>query len=152
VRLDGVVVGTTPYLETFLSYGVREVDLRLPGHLRDVQEFELVRPWWQYFPADVIADLFWPAELLDEHQLSVELLPRGTAAGSWAQAQDAYEQFKTVRDFIHARSLYFAGRGPATAPEGPPAPAEDPETSEVEEQPAAAEPQDPSSDGAPDGR
>jgi hypothetical protein len=151
VRLDGVVVGTTPYLETFLSYGVREVDLRLPGHLRDVQEFELVRPWWQYFPADVIADLFWPAELLDEHHLSVELLPRGTASGSWAQAHAAFDQFKTVRDFIHARALYFAGRGPSTALEGPPAPPPDPVAPEAEDQPQAPDPQDSGSDEAQDG-
>lgn len=110
VRLDGHLVGTTPYQETFLSYGVRQVDLRAEDSLRHVQEYTLVRPWWQVFPFGVLADLLWPADLLDEHTLKVELLPRGTAATTWKDAEDAQARFRRVRQQMADRAAAFDGR------------------------------------------
>ena len=43
VILDGRSVGTTPYEETFLSYGVRRLELRLPGYGRHIQLVDLER-------------------------------------------------------------------------------------------------------------
>ena len=119
VWLDGRRAGTTPYREEFISYGVRTVDLRLEGHLRDVREFELERPWWEYFPIDFFADLLCPVALNDEHALRVELLPAGSRSTSWTDAREAYEHFQQLRGYLRAKQLLFSGRGLDESPHEP---------------------------------
>jgi hypothetical protein len=114
VVLDGKVVGTTPYEETFLSYGVRRLELRLPGFQREIQSLDVERPWWQYFPMSLVTDVLWPFRIEDDHHFVVALHPYEALGGreeAEAAALEAYEKLKALR----ASSGGFSGEGPDDA-------------------------------------
>lgn len=92
VILDGQLVGETPYEETFLSYGVRRVELRLEGHRRRVELLDVERPWWQYLPFALFTDVLWPFDILDEHHFAFDLAERGESVATWEDARAAYER------------------------------------------------------------
>jgi len=96
VFLDGVSVGTTPYSQEFGTYSTHQVELRLPEHDRLVAQAQLARPWWQIFPVSLFTDVFWPGEILDEHDFHWELMPLGDG-GTWDQAEQSYERLRELR-------------------------------------------------------
>lgn len=92
VHLDGRAVGTTPYVEEFQSYGVRRLELRLPGHRRLVTDIDVWRPWWQNLPFAIFTDVLWPFEIRDERAFDFVLLPLAPDSSDWDDAQRAYER------------------------------------------------------------
>lgn len=136
VLLDGREVGTTPYSEVFLSYGVRRLELRLGGHSRDVSEVDVERPWWQYFPASFFADLLWPQALEDDHYVAIELTPAGRIGAGFGEAQDAYAEFQALKRYLAARDAAFHGHRPES-PDGPTGAGESDDEAELPADPEA---------------
>lgn len=112
VLLDGRPVGSTPYTEVFLSYGVRRLELRREGYARDVREIDVVRPWWQYFPLSFFSDLLSPVPLEDDHYLAIELIPADRVGGAFGDAQDAFAQLQALKCLLAARDDAFHGHRP----------------------------------------
>ncbi len=114
VLLDGEVVGTTPYEQEFLSYGVRRVELRLPGFQREVQAIDVERPWWQYFPMSLVTDVLVPWHIQDDHHFMLPLQTYQAVNGrdeAAAKAHAAYEQLKAMR----GKDVGFAGEADTEA-------------------------------------
>ena len=104
VILDGKLVGTTPYEEDFYSYGVRSLELRLPGFQRSFSEIDVWRPWWQVFPMSLITDVLWPFMIDDHRTFSVPLVLYQDLSGpdeAQDEAQKAYEKLKAMRAAQH---------------------------------------------------
>jgi hypothetical protein len=118
VLLEGREVGTTPYSEVFLSYGVRRLELRLEGYTRDVTKIDVGRPWWQYFPASFFADLLWPQALVDEHFVAIELIPAGRVGAGFGEAQDAFAEYQALKRYLEGRDAAFHGHRP-DSPDNP---------------------------------
>jgi hypothetical protein len=100
VLLDGRVVGTTPYEEEFYSYGVRSLELRLPGFQRSFTEIDVWRPWWQVFPMSLVTDVLWPFHIQDDREFSVAMAQsQGLGGPEEAEraARAAYEKLKALR-------------------------------------------------------
>ncbi len=101
VILDGQLVGSTPYETDFLSYGVRRVELRMPGFQRSFTELDIWRPWWQVFPMSLLTDVLWPFTIEDERRFHIALEVYedfGGPEGAEAAARAAYEKLKAMRE------------------------------------------------------
>jgi hypothetical protein len=101
VILDGRLVGTTPYEATFLSYGVRSLELRLPGFERQFDELDVWRPWWQVFPISLITDVLWPFTIEDNRTFKIPLTVYEEFGGpeeAERAAREAYEKLKAMRE------------------------------------------------------
>ena len=94
VLLDDKVVGTTPYEAVFIGYGQYHLELEAEGHEPWKGRIDLVQPWWQYLPFDVITDLLVPWEIVDEHRFTFPLRPRTPGGSTWEDAQDAYRRMR----------------------------------------------------------
>ncbi len=100
VWIDGQRKGTTPYEETFVSYGTRFVELEAPGHARFRDVVELEQPWWQVPPIDFVTDLLIPIPMHSDHRFNFVMTPRDPSAGTRDEARAAYERMKDfVSDF-----------------------------------------------------
>jgi hypothetical protein len=97
VFLDGRDVGRTPYQEEFFSYGVRRVELEMPGYARRVELLEVDNPWWQAFPIDIVTDLLLPWTITDDRTFSFRMLAVDPEGSSWEDARAAYER---MREFM----------------------------------------------------
>ena len=80
VNLDGRELGPSPVVVPFTHYGVHRVEFRKPGYEVKTAYIRVAMPWYQYFPLDLFADLFWPATLRDRQVFFFSLEPRGPAA------------------------------------------------------------------------
>jgi hypothetical protein len=96
VTVDGLVVGTTPYVEEFLSYGTRLVELELDGYERRVELVDIDLPWWQIFPLDLVTDLLVPWTIEDHRRFWFPLRPVDPEEGSWADAHAARERMRAL--------------------------------------------------------
>jgi hypothetical protein len=94
VMFDGNFVGTTPYEADFVYYGERRIDLELAGYEWLRSTVNIVQPWWQSFPVDIVTDLIWPGEIHDEQSFAFTLIPRGGESASFEDAQEAYLRLK----------------------------------------------------------
>lgn len=103
VVLDGEHVGFTPYSETFLSYGVRRLELRHPGHVRLVTELDVWRPWWQYFPISMVAELLWPFPVHDQRRFAFELATLSAEPQGRLAAEEVYERLRDFRPYLSPR-------------------------------------------------
>ncbi len=112
VLLDGKVVGTTPYEEEFISYGVRRVVLEHPGRVPLNDTIDVARPWWQAFPIDVFTDLVWPFSIEDERRFEFELAETTGSKATRADAEATYRLMRAVVDELR-------GIAPIT-PQAPP--------------------------------
>jgi len=59
-----------------------------------VELIDVHRPWWQYFPVSLFADLLVPWPIEDERTFSFTLRPPDPAASSWDAAQAAYRRVR----------------------------------------------------------
>lgn len=82
VRVDDVLIGTTPLSMPFVHYGVRRVTFYLDGHQTRSVLAEVRAPWYARFPADLVTEILVPIGWHDVHALHVTLVPGDdTAAG-----------------------------------------------------------------------
>jgi len=98
VIIDGKRVGTTPYEQTYDSYGTRSLDLELPGYVSRHEHLDMPLPWWQYFPLDVVTDLLLPLGLHDDYAFSFALAPLDPDAGTWDDAHVALAREQAQRE------------------------------------------------------
>jgi hypothetical protein len=75
VRLDGEIVGRTPLVVPFESYGVRHVSIQHEGHRGHAEDWELVAPWYSHFPLDYFSEVLLPFGWRDVHRMEVVLEP-----------------------------------------------------------------------------
>lgn len=75
LRVDGVLVGRTPFDMRFESYGSRHVTMQRQGYRRYSGEIELETPWYSIFPLDYVSEIFLPFGWKDIHRLEVTLAP-----------------------------------------------------------------------------
>ena len=75
VKLDDEVVGQTPCEVGYTWYGTREFTVELPGYRSTSRLVELSPPWWQFFPLDLLTDVFLPFTIRDQRNLRVLLDP-----------------------------------------------------------------------------
>lgn len=79
VRLDDMVVGTTPFRTAFEAYGTRRVTLYLDGYRSQSQLIEINPPWYARFPLDVISEVLLPFGWHDRHAVALELVAEDSA-------------------------------------------------------------------------
>lgn len=60
VRVDDVVVGTTPMRLPFKDFGTRRVTLYKPGYLTHSELVVLDPPWYATFPFDLVTEVLVP--------------------------------------------------------------------------------------------
>ncbi|MBI3722940.1 hypothetical protein HY251_03145 [bacterium] len=57
-------------------YGIRRVVVRREGYVAHERLVTLDPPWYQFFPIDLVFDVFWPATIEDARTIDVKLEPR----------------------------------------------------------------------------
>lgn len=97
VILDGHEVGRTPYQEEFISYGVRRLELEMPGYTRRVELLDVDNPWWQVFPLDLVTDLLFPWNIQDDRTFSFRMLAVDPESSTWDDARAAYERMREFK-------------------------------------------------------
>jgi len=73
--LNGTEVGRTPFESDFTWYGWYDLELRKEGYETLKTRGEVIAPWWQWVPLDLIAELL---PLRDHQTLSYTLRPTTT--------------------------------------------------------------------------
>ncbi len=98
VIVNGDPMGPSPVEMPFQHYGVYRVDTFHRGYQPDRREVAVERPWYQWFPFDLFAELLDPRTHVDRHQVSISLDPvakgedrSAEAAELWMRAQAAKE-------------------------------------------------------------
>lgn len=76
VRLDGEDIGYTPVSRDFTYYGTREVTLVKDGYETLTTLQTVPRPWYQYFPIDLVADNLLPFRVTNRHDYTYRLNPK----------------------------------------------------------------------------
>lgn len=82
VRLDGRVVGTTPYRAPFDSWGTRGLVLEKEGYRLRRESLPIDRPWWQATPLDLFFEVFYPGTIRVARAFSFPLEPLPPQRGS----------------------------------------------------------------------
>ncbi len=72
--LNGTEVGRTPFVHDFVWYGTYDVQLRREGYETLKSRGELIAPWWQWPPFDLVAELI-PFRMKDHQSLSYTMHP-----------------------------------------------------------------------------
>lgn len=76
VSLNGVEVGSTPLTRDFTWYGTYDVVLRKEGYDTLKTTGEVIAPWWQWVPIDLVAELL---PLHDRRRLAYSMEPVSAA-------------------------------------------------------------------------
>ncbi|MFA5865260.1 MAG: PEGA domain-containing protein [Phycisphaerae bacterium] len=76
VYLNDKEVGRTPVTVPFQWYGDYDVILRKDGFEPLKTHNKVVQPWYEYIPADIFAELFYPGTIHDDHLWEFELKTR----------------------------------------------------------------------------
>jgi hypothetical protein len=74
VYLNGVEVGRTPLKRDFIWYGTYDVQVRKEGYQTLKTRGYVTKPWWQYVPIDLAAELL-PMRFRDQQLLTFTLRP-----------------------------------------------------------------------------
>lgn len=77
VWMNGQELGRTPLTRDFTWYGVYEVEVRKEGYEPLFTKTEVIAPWWQWPPMDLLAE-FWPGRLKDQRHYAYALKPAST--------------------------------------------------------------------------
>ena len=78
VYVDGKYVGETPLKHSFIHYGTVRLDLQRRGYRPRTDYVPLRRPWYQWFPFDILSETFDPRHHVDRHEVGFEMSERGT--------------------------------------------------------------------------
>ena len=74
VFLNDRDIGRTPATVDFTWYGDYDVVYRLEGHRTVKTHVQIKPPLYQRFPLDFFAEVLWPGELHDHHEIPVQQL------------------------------------------------------------------------------
>lgn len=73
--VDDYEIGTTPCATSFIYYGTRKIRLVKDGYETLVVNQPLPAPWYEYFPADFVAENLVPGHIRDLRVLTYDLRP-----------------------------------------------------------------------------
>ena len=104
VLLNDREIGTTPATVEFTWYGDYDVVYRLEGHETVKTNVVINPPLYQLFPLDFVAEVLWPGELHDHHEIPTQQLQP-------LQLPDRDELIERARE-LRDRAL-FEGQGSA---------------------------------------
>ncbi len=90
VRLDEVVIGTTPCHYEFIHGGQRRLSLYLDDHRTWSRLVDLELPWYARFPADLFTEVLLPLGLDQDFDFAVRLTPDTKEEDGDAPALDAH--------------------------------------------------------------
>jgi len=109
VFLNDKEVGRTPVTVPFQWYGDYDVILRKNGYDAMKTHKRVVQPWYEYFPFDIFAELFYPGTIHDEHVWEFEMAKTGPV-----NLKDLEQRALEIRS--EARGEYPATQPAATQP------------------------------------
>jgi hypothetical protein len=75
VYIDDHEIGTTPCSTSYIYYGTHKVVLVKDGYEIRTVLHEIPTPWYEYFPADFVAENVVPWEIRDERTVEYKLAP-----------------------------------------------------------------------------
>ncbi len=78
VYLNGEEVGRTPCTVDFTWYGRYDVAIRKDGYETLKTTKQVIAPWWQWIPLDLLADVT-PGRKVDRHDYSFSMKAQGPA-------------------------------------------------------------------------
>ena len=107
VQLNGQEFGRTPVTRDFTWYGTYDVALRMEGHETRKTTGEVIAPWWQWVPFDLLAELL---PLTDRRQLHYRMKP---ATQETADPERMLDRAETLRGQLQSTSNT---RKPTTSP------------------------------------
>jgi hypothetical protein len=73
--VDDYPIGTTPCATSFIYYGTRQIRLVKDGYETLVVNQPIPAPWYEFFPADFVAENLVPGHIRDVRVLSYDLRP-----------------------------------------------------------------------------
>ena len=122
VYLNGEEVGRTPVTHDFLWYGKYDVTLRKEGYETVKTTGDVIAPWWQWVPFDLVAELV-PVPLTDRHTLSYAMKPATTrpadAGVMLEHATDYRENLESSKVTPATRATFDAPTTKAVEEKGP---------------------------------
>ena len=115
VWLDEQPAGVTPLELQFDHYGVRRLRI---GPVRDAEGrlqrlatermVDLAPPWYEKFPIDFFAEVFWPLTVVDVHQVTLSLPPA-------SEQEQLYGEQEAER--VREQAEEFRKKGASPVPE-----------------------------------
>jgi hypothetical protein len=96
VRVDDVVVGTTPLKLAFKDYGTRRVTLYVPGYLTHSELVELDPPWYATFPLDIFTEVLFPVGWHHVQRYEADLVA-GTGSIATPELEDVLARAEALR-------------------------------------------------------
>jgi hypothetical protein len=73
--VDNYEIGTTPVATDFIYYGTRQIRLVKDGYETLVVSQPIPAPWYEYFPADFVAENLVPGHIRDVRTLTYNMQP-----------------------------------------------------------------------------
>jgi hypothetical protein len=73
IILDGQEIGESPQTVEFVHYGTHEIIIRKDRYETFDRYEPIDAPWWQLFPIDLFAELFYPGTLRDHRDFNYTL-------------------------------------------------------------------------------
>jgi hypothetical protein len=73
--VDDYPIGTTPCATSFIYYGTRQIRLVKDGYETLVVNQPIPAPWYEFFPADFVAENLVPGHIRDVRVLTYDLRP-----------------------------------------------------------------------------
>ena len=73
--VDDYEIGITPCATSFIYYGTRNIRLVKDGYETLVIKQPIPAPWYEYFPADFVAENLVPGHIRDQRVLTYDLRP-----------------------------------------------------------------------------
>ena len=79
VHVNDLDLGQSPVSMDFTWYGDYDVICRMEGYQTLKTHVQINAPWYQLFPIDFFAEVCWPGEIHDHHEIALpEMSPRQT--------------------------------------------------------------------------
>jgi len=94
--------GETPLEIDYLHYGSRLIEMRLPGFVPERFQQSVPAPWYQWFPLDLITDVFIPFTIHDTRRVRRTLRLEPPVRNDDARREEIRERAEEFRDRLEA--------------------------------------------------
>lgn len=75
VMVNGKPIGQAPADDHFVYYGNYHLTLVKDGYATMQVDQKLKRPWYEYFPLEIVSEILWPFRIEDVHHFAYRLEP-----------------------------------------------------------------------------
>jgi hypothetical protein len=75
VLRNGKPIGFAPADDHFVYYGTYHFTLIKDGYATLQVDQKITRPWYEYFPLEILSEIFWPFRIEDVRHFSYHLEP-----------------------------------------------------------------------------